>query len=173
MFIAVIFAVVLVEPKYKEIVAVSEAIVLKEKELEGQRFLVREVDNISKEFDPVLKKLSIFDELVPKSVNLADLLFKIDYLASRNGLVITEVDFSDPVDIKVKKGKYKVVKAKMKLAGSYESFLNFSDDIKNSKQLMDIVEFTVEGKAVEDPATNKISIGDVFDFSVTINSYYQ
>ncbi len=169
--IAVILTVVFVEPKYREVGVVSASLTAKGQELDGYQYIIKEVGNINKEFAPILKNNQRINDILPKSKNIADLLVEIDYIISRNGLIAKDVSFSTPIKKSVRKGEYYIILANLKISGSYDSFLNFSEDIKNNKHLMDIVKFSISrsSQVIEED----VVIEPIFDFDVSINAYYQ
>jgi len=181
--IAVVVAVVFTDAKYREMLSVSNTLQEKENEFKGQQLLVREVEALSKEFAANIKDLKKVDRYLPPSKDIADLLVQIDYMTSRNGLIMKDINFSSGNDKKiVGSGKYSIISVKLNMAGSYNSFLNFSEDIKTSIHLMDIVDFIVKAEKIKEEDTTKedntlliknINQEPVLNFDVNINTYYQ
>ncbi len=184
LILAVITGVVFTDAKYREMLFLSDALLQKENEFQGQQLLVREVESLSKEFSANIKDLEKIDRYIPKTKNIADLLVQMDYMTLRNGLIMKDVSFSSN-DKKntVGKGEYSIVTVNLSLAGSYNSFLNFSEDVRSSKHLMDIISFDVKAEKSNENTSNddgdfyilnsKISQEPVLYFNVKINTYYQ
>ncbi len=176
--IAVLIAVIFTDTKYREVLSITDTLQKKENEFKGQQLLVREVESLNKEFSANIKDLKAIDKYLPQSQNIADLLLQIDYMTSRNGLVMKDINFiPEEEKRKVGPGEYSVVFIKLRMAGSYNSFLNFSEDIKNSLHLMDIISFSVkaeENNSGEDETlSDDINQEPVLGFDVNINAYYQ
>jgi len=174
LLIAIVLALSFIEPKYEEIKFVSNGLIEKEREAEGQRFLIREVGNLSDEFASTLKEISKFDSLLPSSINIADLLVQMDYIVSRNGLIINNIDFSDTSKRAVKSFKYSSVNVRLNVTGSYNAFLNFSEDIKNNYHLMNINRLSVSSVESDlGPEEDLVLTEPIFTFDMDIEVYYQ
>jgi Tfp pilus assembly protein PilO len=176
--IAVVIAIVFTDAKYIEMVFISDALQKKEKEFKGQQLLVREVEALNKEFAANIKDLKRVDKYLPLSKNVADLLVQMDYMTSRNGLIMKDVSFySEEKKRTVDSGEYSVVSVDLKMAGSYNSFVNFSKDVKNSLHLMDIVNFSIKAEnnnsEEEGVLDENISQEPVLQFSINLDAYYQ
>ncbi len=177
MVITIIIVVVFAQPKYKEIEVVSSKLEEKEKEFNGQLFLASEVNKITKDFEPTLKEIEVFDELLPKKISTADLLVQIDYLASRNGLIIKDVSFGDVKRNVVKGGgEYSSLPVSLKISGSYNAFLNFSKDVQKNKHLMDIVNLEIVPVPIPKASatsTLPVNVEPTFNYNLVLNVYYQ
>jgi|GEM_PF-2583850 len=179
--IAVLIAVIFTDTKYREMISVTDTLQKKENEFKGQQILVREVETLNKEFAANIKDLKKVDKYLPPTKNIADLLVQMDYMASRNGLIIKDVKFlSENSQRMVGSGKYSVISVKLNLAGSYNSFLNFSEDIKNSMHLMDIISFSVKADKTDKSDVEEEEVSEkalkqepVLYFDVDIDAYYQ
>jgi len=175
--IAVVVAVVFTDTKYRDEVTIAKTLQEKEQEFQARQILIKEVDALNKEFSASLKELERIDKYLPASKNVADLLLQLDYMSSRNGLVMQNVNFSKPAERTAGSGKYSVIYVKLKVAGSYNSFLNFAEDVKNSIHLMNIVGFQVRAEKV-DVGDDESLGGDrkqetVLDLDLDIEAYYQ
>ncbi|MBI3671759.1 type 4a pilus biogenesis protein PilO [Candidatus Azambacteria bacterium] len=174
--IAVICAVVFTEPEFRSIAVMKNSLKTKQAEFDGQYLLIQEVDNINKDFAKVLENVNKVNDVLPKFTSIADLLVRMDYLTSRNGLVIKDISFDGPSDRVADSSKYLGVRVNLKVVGSYASFLNFGNDIKNNRHLMDISQFSISGNPmILEPQTK--GRGEqperTFNFDIKIDVYYQ
>lgn len=164
--IAVVVAVVFVDKKYSEISVVKTTLQAKENELGGWQDAFYKIEEINKRFASILKDVEKIDELLPEDKNIADLFVQMDYLISRNGLVAKKITFSPVSTVQVRNGKYSVIRISLELAGSYEAFMNFIEDIEKNIHLMDVSEFSIRN--VQD-TEGKQSFG----FQVSVDAYYK
>jgi len=172
--IAVVVAVAFLDSEYRKMLTVSDAIQKKEAEFNGQQLLIKEVEGLNKEFTATIKDLQKINQYLPESKNIADLLLQLNYISSRNGLVMKDVSFSSEAERTAAAGKYSVVFVKLKMAGSYSSFLNFSEDVRNSIHLMNIVSFDIKAEeSGEDISEEGFKQEPVLDIDVDIEAYYQ
>ena len=175
--IAVVVAVVFLDSKYREMITISDAIQKKEAEFKGEQILIQEVGALNKEFSGTIKALEKVDEYIPASKNIADLLLQLDYMSSRNGLVMKDVSFPSQAERTSDSGKYSVVFVNLSMAGSYSSFINFADDVKSSIHLMNIVSFDIKAEQSSSDNTDNpdglIRQEPVLDIDINLEAYYQ
>ena len=190
--ITVVVAVVFAEPKFREIQLINQSLEEKQKEFDAQQFLIREMDGLNKKFLPIIEKIDKLKDVLPSSVNIADLLVQMEYIASRNAVIIKNISFSGPNKATVKNGQYSVVGVNMSISGTYEALLSFNDDIKNNIHLMDIKSLSISraGSAGDNSEPNSdenltststeetVVISNtpkkpIFNYNVAIDVYYQ
>ena len=192
-FIAtVIVGVVLVYPKYQAFRVSGKVVEEKQSELDAQATLINEINKTKSKYkkaeDDLLKVADLLPVLGPKSI--ADLFIEMESIASESGVLIQTINFgsaSEQKDGKPAKG-YKTVDARLSIVSSYGAFKKFAATIEKNQHLMDIIDVSVAKGA----AQKKEEVADegsegieavtetetrpeeaVFNYSVTLNAYYQ
>ncbi|MEK7452609.1 MAG: type 4a pilus biogenesis protein PilO [Patescibacteria group bacterium] len=179
LIIAVIIYIIFIEPKYAEVKVTAESLIVKNNEFDGYSAFIKDIGNIVKESEGDLKSIQKIDSILPASKNTSDVLVRLDYIASRNGLLMKDVKFSNPVAKSQKTGKYSIIDVKLFLLGSYNSFLNFSKDIKSSNPLMDIIDIKFSNNKKDEDRNKEtkdevgLSLDPIFEFEMNISLYYQ
>ena len=192
-FIAtVIVGVVLVYPKYQAFRVSGEAIEEKQSELDAQATLINEINKTKSKYkkaeDDLLKVADLLPVFDPKSI--ADLFIELESVASESGVLIQTINFgsaSEQKDGKPAKG-HKTIDARLSIVSSYGAFKKFAATVEKNRHLMDIIDVSVaKGAAqkkeeVADEGSEDIEAVTetetrpeeaVFNYSVTLNAYYQ
>ena len=192
-FIAtVIVGVVLVYPKYQAFRVSGEAIKEKQSELDAQATLINEINKTKSKYkkaeDDLLKVADLLPVFDPKSI--ADLFIELESVASESGVLIQTINFgsaSEQKDGKPAKG-HKTIDARLSIVSSYGAFKKFAATIEKNQHLMDIIDVSVakgvaqKKEEVADEGSEDIEAVTetetrpeeaVFNYSVTLNAYYQ
>ena len=192
-FIAtVIVGVVLVYPKYQAFRVSGKAAEEKQGELDAQATLINEINKTKSKYKKaeadLLKVADLLPVLGPKSI--ADLFIELESVASESGVLIQTINFgsaSEQKDGKPAKG-YKTIDARLSVVASYGAFKKFTATIEKNQHLIDIIDVSVaKGAArkkeeVADEGSEDIEAVTetetrpeeaVFNYSVTLNAYYQ
>ena len=190
---AVIVGVVLVYPKYQTFRVSGKAVEEKQGELDAQAALINEINKTKSKYkkaeDDLLKVADLLPALGPKSVS--ELFVELESIASESGVLIQTINFGSALeqkDGKPAKG-YKTIDARLSVVASYGAFKKFAATVEKNQHLMDITDITVTKSAaqkkeeavksgvegvenIEAPAEAKPEEA-VFNYSVTLNAYYQ
>lgn len=162
-----------VDPQYKEVKALrirhaeNEKMLEKAKELRAKRDeLNQRYKNISEEEKTKLTKA------VPETVDNVQLIFDIDNIARKYGIVLKGISVSGGSEKDAKAASRQVVdKTGQKngtinlgfsFSSSYDSFKSFLVDLEESLRLVDVTDFSVSANE-----TN-----DVYDYSIKLNTYW-
>ena len=189
---AVIVGVVLVYPKYQMFRVSGKAVEEKQGELDAQAALINEINKTKSKYkkaeDDLLKVADLLPALGPKSVS--ELFVELESIASESGVLIQTINFgsaSEQKDGKPAKG-YKTIDARLSVVASYGAFKKFAATIEKNQHLMDIIDVSVakgvaqKKEEVADEGSEDIEAVTetetrpeeaVFNYSVTLNAYYQ
>ena len=163
-----------VDPQYKEVKelrvrqAENDKMLEKAKELRAKRDdLNQRYKNISEEERTQLTKA------VPETVDNVQLIFDIDNIARKYGIVLrgisvsggTEKDAAKPASKQVvdKTGqKNGVITLGFSFSSSYDSFKSFLSDLEESLRLVDVTDFSVTAN----------DANNIYDYSIKLNTYW-
>ena len=188
---AVIVGVVLVYPKYQVFRVSGKAVDEKQSELDAQAALINEINKTKSKYkkaeDDLLKVSDLLPAFGPKSV--AELFIELESIASESGILIQTINFGSTLEQKDGKPAegYKTIDARLSVVASYGAFKKFAATVEKNQHLMDITDITIAKGAAQKKETNakesSSSIENiiteinpesaVFNYSVTLNAYYQ
>lgn len=161
-----------VDPQYKEVkvLRVQQAenakMMVKAAELSAKRGeLNQKYKNISEEEREKLTKA------VPETVDNVQLIFDIDNIAKKYGIVLkgiavagaSESDKKNSKNVVDKTGqKNGVITLGFSFSSSYDSFKSFLIDLEESLRLVDITDFSITAN----------DTNNVYDYSIKLNTYW-
>ncbi len=163
-----------VDPQYKEVKALrirhaeNEKMLDKAKELRAKRDeLNQRYKNISEEERNKLTKA------VPETVDNVQLIFDIDNIARKYGIVLkgisvsggTEKDANKPASRQVvdKTGQRNgTITLGFSFSTSYDSFKSFLADLEESLRLVDVTDFSISAN----------DTNNIYDYSIKLNTYW-
>ncbi len=162
-----------VDPQYKEVKelrirqAENEKMLEKAKELRAKRDeLNLRYKNISAEEREKLTKA------VPETVDNVQLIFDIDNIARKYGIVLKGISVTGGSEKDSKPASRQVVDKTSQRNGtitlgfsfstSYDSFKNFLTDLEESLRLVDVTDFSISAN----------DTNNVYDYSIKLNTYW-
>jgi len=151
-----------------------------EKKLNETQSLREKLADLEKKYNGMASEADKVAEAVPAEQDISGLLVQVEELASRNGLILQDVNFSV---VEAKKNQspaaiaaaakaatppgIKILTVSLSLNGTYPSLKNFVKSIENNLRIMDIltIDFSLQ-KAEAGALANQ-------DFKISLNTYYR
>lgn len=137
-----------------------------ESNLNDRLKLTSRLENLVSQYNQRLSDVNSFSKVIPEGQNIPELLVNLEALASENGLIFSNVDFT-PKNLKEPGVKTLIITARVK--GSYQAFKNYLIAIEKSLRIFDVVSISFSGIS---KGESNINVNNL-DFHLILNTYYQ
>lgn len=173
-----VFSVTYIVPEYKEIVDLRNQVLDYDNALNNAKSLEYKRDEILSSYNSISKTnkerleriLPNIDEELETSGVIA-LILEIDKIASENGLRITDIAFSKPIEGSTSNNEdYTMSTVGFKIETSYNTFLSFLKDIESNLRIFDIkkISFSAPTPTRDKPIVNT----GVLEYSFELQTYW-
>jgi Tfp pilus assembly protein PilO len=176
LFLALVGVIVFLDmPEVQGVLNLRKQIKDQQAIFSDKQLLLAKVDNLKGAYEENKEDLKKTDYILPSGQDIPDLIAQVEGLAFENGLVLGEVGLTslEAAGEKAKTARveqkgakdYQILTVNLKLIGSYSAFKNFLKAVEDNIRLMDIdlVNFNTE----------KEKGSQIFEFEVSLNTYYQ
>jgi Tfp pilus assembly protein PilO len=158
LLIAFILGVVLIYPKYQDMIIIRNQVKARENELRSKQEYLANLAQVSEKLKEYEEQLDIIDSALPPDPSLPLFFDYLQKAASQNGLILTGMVHSP-----TSSGEgIKITSVNLTVTGSYSSFKEFIGVLEKSARMIKINTFSFS--APED---------EIYDFnlSITVHSY--
>lgn len=162
----------LVRPGIFQIKDLRSELKLKEEELTKIQEFLSKFEVLKKQYEEGEEKREKLYQVLPQKPDIPGILVQLETLASENGLLLEDVNYSLPREGQ-EAGRPKVTFRKvvinLKVAGKYKAFEKFLEATQNNLRIMDISIINLSAQIEKEEGISTIS----YTYNLTMNMYYQ
>ncbi len=143
----------------------------KKEELTNIQEFLAKFEVLKKQYEGGEAKLKKAEQVLPQKPDIPGILVQLETLASENGLLLEDINYSLPVigQAGTAKEAFRKVAIDLEIAGSYKSFKGFLVSVQNNLRIMDISDINLSAQIKETEGGTIIS----YTYNLTMNVYYQ
>lgn len=161
-----------INPQYQDFKGLQTEVVRRDEALKNARNLRTIRDGLLERKNKITPaQIDQLNKLLPDSVDTVRLIMDLNAIAASHNIVIRKIDFSkddnnaatrDSGIVGPDQTPYGSLSLNFAMAATYESFMQFLDDVEQSLRIIDIDSVDV----------NSVREGDRYDFQVTAKTYW-
>ncbi len=166
----------LISPEYAEVKNLRGEFFSKSDLLNSQKTSIDQVRKLIAQYQGVAKLGESLSLALPEDESVSSIMSQINAISQASGLTIQSVGINY---LPAKQATVKLTSAKgigslkldLKLAGSYSALKNFLQSLETNIRIMDMQSLKIE--SVQSIAQSKAGTQDLFNFTLSVNTYYQ
>ena len=149
-------------PIFQKFRETQAEIKIKETDLENNQEYLAALNDMYSKFEELKPQLSKIDSALPKEPSLPNFLDFIQKTVGENGLVLTEISFSEAKPIQEKE-KIKETSLELNITGKYSAFKNLLLSLEKSARLIEVANISFSSENLEEVPS--------FDLTIKVHSY--
>ncbi len=169
----------LIQPTYRDLTTLKGKQLSDENFLSSEKNIVAQVKKLVSQYESDTQMQTSLAQAMPSGPDVAGALAQVYGIAQNNSVTIQSMTFSAPVtsaptslsprqQILKPAGTFAI---QITATGSYEAFKNFLSQLETNIRIFDVSALSLQPAA--SGAANLASTVDLFNYSVTVNTYYQ
>jgi Tfp pilus assembly protein PilO len=182
-FLAFIIFIYFIKPVYKETQNLRAEALQKENQLNKQKALTREFQNLVEKYGNQKEVQEVFSLILPTNLAVGDALTQINGLLSYNNMSGMSFNVSRPViqnlysatssaNFLKPVGTFDIT---FKFSGSYEDFKNFLNQLETNIRIFDVKNLSISPLSINLQSLPKTSTSTAqrLSYDITVTTYYQ
>jgi Tfp pilus assembly protein PilO len=183
LFLAFIIFIYFIKPVYEETQNLRAEALQKENQLNKQKVLIREFQNLVEKYGNQKDVQQVFSLILPTNLAIGDALTQINGLLSYNNMLGMSFNVSRPViqnlysatpsaNFLKPVGTFDIT---FKFSGSYEDFKNFLNQLETNIRIFDIKNLSISPLSINLQSLPKTSTSTAqrLSYDITVTTYYQ
>jgi Tfp pilus assembly protein PilO len=182
LFLAFIIFIYFIKPVYEETQNLRAEALQKENQLNKQKTLSREFQNLVEKYGDKKDVQEIFSLILPTNLAVGDALTQINGLLSQNNMSILSFNVSRPLlqslSSATSSGNFLkpvgMFDISFKSFGSYEDFKNFLNQLETNIRIFNIKNLNISSiQVVQQPKQTLSPTVQKLSYDITVTAYYQ
>jgi len=166
----------LISPEYADVKNLRGELSSKSDLLNNQKTSIDQVRKLIAQYQGVAKLGESLSLALPEDESVSSIMAQINAISQASGLTVQSVGINylpaKPAIIKLTSAKgIGSLKLDLKLVGSYSAIKNFLQSMETNIRVMDAQSLKIE--SVQSSSQSKAGTQDIFNFTLSVNTYYQ